>query len=176
MPSLSRLRTAARVLAVVCLAGFCAGAATAHSVAAIDPAAITPAPVDIVPGHVAPQARREPFGLASVNVGPMAAKWRRLQPAIQLETRVLVLCRADVAVCPPAAARFLAVIDVAQARDGRARIGTINRAVNLAIGPQSDPARFGVRDVWSTPLMTFAAGVSIGIELGPRIGTQKGPL
>lgn len=158
MPSSSRLRTAARVLVVFCLAGSCAGAATAHSVAAIDPAAITPAPIDMVPDHAAPQASREPFGLVAINVGSMAAKWRRLQPAIQLETQVLALCRADPAACTPAAARFLAVIDAAQTRDGRARIGTINRAVNLAIRPQSDPARFGVRDVWSTPLMTFAAG------------------
>ena len=100
----------------------------------------------------------EPFGLVAVNTGPMAVKWRKLQPAIRLERQVLVLCRTDAAACPPAATRFLAIIDAATAADGRARIGAINRAVNLAIRPQSDPARFGVPDVWSTPLMTFAAG------------------
>lgn len=101
---------------------------------------------------------REPFDIATINTGSMAAKWRNLQPAIRLETQVLALCRTDAVACPPAAARFLAVIDAARTLDGRARIGVINRAVNLAVKPQSDPAQFGATDVWSTPLMTFDSG------------------
>jgi predicted transglutaminase-like cysteine proteinase len=37
-----------------------------------------------------------------------------------------------------------------------ARIGVINRAVNLAIEPVSDMAQWGVPDRWSAPLETFA--------------------
>ncbi|HWV53800.1 transglutaminase-like cysteine peptidase [Pseudorhodoplanes sp.] len=44
------------------------------------------------------------------------------------------------------------------ARDGRARIGEVNRAVNLAIRPVSDERRFGVADQWSAPLETMSAG------------------
>jgi predicted transglutaminase-like cysteine proteinase len=45
-----------------------------------------------------------------------------------------------------------------RARDGRARLGEINRAVNLAIHPVSDLAQFGQIDVWSSPLVTFYRG------------------
>ncbi len=152
------MRIITRVLAALCLAGSCAGAATARSVVVPAPAAITPASIDMVLEYAAPRASREPFGLDTVNTGSMAAKWRRLQPAIRLEMQLLALCRNGAAACPSAAGRFLAVIDAAHWRDGRARVGTINRAVNLAIKPQSDPARFGATDVWSTPLTTFEAG------------------
>jgi predicted transglutaminase-like cysteine proteinase len=49
-------------------------------------------------------------------------------------------------------------VDTARAREGRARLGEINRAVNLAIRPMSDLAQWGEIDVWSSPLVTFAHG------------------
>jgi predicted transglutaminase-like cysteine proteinase len=58
----------------------------------------------------------------------------------------------------PAALQFLAIVDNAKARDGRARLGEINRAINLAIRPMSDLAQYGAIDVWSSPLVTFASG------------------
>lgn len=160
MPNSTRLRITVRAWAILSVAGLlCAGAPIAHSdAAAPDPAAITLAPAAVVQERIVPQVTREPFDIATINTGSMAAKWRNLQPAITLETHVLALCRTDAAVCPPAAARFLAVIDAARALDGRARIGVINRAVNLAVKPQSDRAHFGAIDVWSTPLMTFESG------------------
>ena len=57
----------------------------------------------------------------------------------------------------PAALQFLAIVDSAKARDGRARLGEINRAINLAIRPISDLAQYGARR-WSSPLTTFATG------------------
>jgi len=156
----SRLRPAARLLAVLCLAGPCAGAAAARSVDVAPPAGFASAHITLDPFDIrpAPQPMQQPFGLTVEGSGPMADKWRMLQPAIRMETKILALCRTDATVCPPAAGRFLAIIDAAHARHGRARVGEINRAVNLAIRPQSDPGRFGATDIWSTPLMTFAAG------------------
>jgi hypothetical protein len=49
-------------------------------------------------------------------------------------------------------------VDGARARDGRARFGEINRAINLAIKATSDMAQHGQADVWSSPLATFASG------------------
>jgi predicted transglutaminase-like cysteine proteinase len=49
-------------------------------------------------------------------------------------------------------------VDGARAREGRARLGEINRAINLAIRPMSDLAQWGKIDVWSSPLVTFAHG------------------
>ena len=49
-------------------------------------------------------------------------------------------------------------MDTAKARDGRGRLGEINRAINLAIRPMSDLAQYGEIDVWSSPLATLARG------------------
>ncbi len=116
------------------------------------------APVDTIPlpGLAAPAPG--PFGMIAAHDGAMAAKWRGLQPAIQLEARILELCRVDGSICPPAAARFLAIVEDARARDGRARIGAINRAINLAVRPVNDMVQYQVADVWTTPLTTFASG------------------
>ena len=54
--------------------------------------------------------------------------------------------------------QLLAIVDNARAREGRARLGEINRAINLAIRPMSDLAQYGQIDVWSSPLETFAHG------------------
>jgi predicted transglutaminase-like cysteine proteinase len=53
---------------------------------------------------------------------------------------------------------LLAIVDSARAREGRARLGGVNRAINLAIRPMSDMAQYGQIDVWSSPLVTFTTG------------------
>jgi predicted transglutaminase-like cysteine proteinase len=99
----------------------------------------------------------EPFGL---DVEPLAAgdiltKWHGVKADIRADDEVLARCRAG-ASCPSAARRFLAIIDEGRAQqNGRARIGIINRAINLAIIPTSDLAQWGVADRWSAPLETF---------------------
>ena len=81
--------------------------------------------------------------------------WRRLDD----ELVQLALCDGDRDRCAsPAALRLLAIVDTARARDGRSRLGEINRAINLAIRPMSDLAQYGQIDVWSSPLETFASG------------------
>ena len=57
-----------------------------------------------------------------------------------------------------AARRFLAIVDEGRTRSGRARIGVINREINLAIVPTSDFVQWGVDDRWSPPLETFTTG------------------
>jgi len=101
---------------------------------------------------------RGPFGLAETHTGGLAQRWHILQPAITAERRILALCRAEPAMCTPAASKFGAVVAAGQARDGLARLGEINRAVNLAIRSMSDLAQYGVPDIWATPLMTFGSG------------------
>jgi predicted transglutaminase-like cysteine proteinase len=81
-----------------------------------------------------------------------------MQSALALEAGILSVCRANPDVCPAAATRFLAVVETARGHEGRARLGEVNRAVNLAIRPASDLAQYGLPDVWATPLMTFASG------------------
>ena len=101
---------------------------------------------------------QKPFGLGPAPRGATLDKWHSLQPVLRVEAQVLSHCQAEPQSCPPEAARFLAIVDTGRALKGRARIGIINRAVNLAIRPMSDLAQFGVPDVWQTPLMTFSSG------------------
>ena len=98
----------------------------------------------------------EPFGLNAkpVAAGEILTKWSGVVAEIRADDEVLARCREG-ASCPSAARRFLAIIDEGRARNGRARIGIINRAINLAIIPTSDVAQWGVADRWSAPLETF---------------------
>ena len=81
-------------------------------------------------------------------------KWSGVEAEIRADDEVLARCREG-ALCPAAARRFLTIVDEGRARNGRARIGIINRAINLAIIPTSDVAQWGVADRWSAPLETF---------------------
>ncbi len=102
----------------------------------------------------------EPFGLAATPVwfGKILTNWGGVEAAIRAENDTLSRCRDDARRCPQAARNFLAIVAQGRAQSGRARIGIINRAVNMAIEPMSDMAQWGVPDRWSAPLETFATG------------------
>jgi predicted transglutaminase-like cysteine proteinase len=101
----------------------------------------------------------EPFGLKTMPVtgGGLSAKWDGVTGEIRAGGDVLARCRESLP-CPAAARKFLAVIAEGRAHEGRARIGVINRAINLAIIPTSDLTQWGVPDHWSAPLETLATG------------------
>ena len=103
----------------------------------------------------------EPFGLSAsvLSFGGLREKWLDVERKLDDERVQLALCDGDRERCvSPAALQLLAIVDVARAREGRARLGEINRAINLAIRPMSDLAQYGVLDFWSSPLVTFASG------------------
>jgi predicted transglutaminase-like cysteine proteinase len=107
--------------------------------------------------QTAPASEPAPFGLAAEQVsdGEILRKWMGVESEIRKDEQVLASCRKDASSCPSAAQRLLAIIDEGRARSGRARIGAINRAINLAIIPTSDLVQWGVVDRWSAPLETF---------------------
>jgi predicted transglutaminase-like cysteine proteinase len=103
----------------------------------------------------------EPFGLFATRLsgGGLLEKWNGVERKLGDEMVQLALCDGDREHCvSPAALQLLAIVDGARAREGRARFGEVNRAINLAIKPMSDMAQHGQIDVWSSPLATFAAG------------------
>ena len=103
----------------------------------------------------------EPFGLSAstLSYGGLREKWLGVERKRDDERVQLALCDGDRERCvSPPALQLLAIVDVARAREGRARLGEINRAINLAIRPMSDLAQYGAVDVWSSPLVTFASG------------------
>ena len=107
------------------------------------------------------QRSAEPFGLpaSSLSGGGLRDKWLGVQRRLEDEMVQLALCEGDRDGCvSPAALQFLAIVDAARLREGRARLGEINRAINLAIRPMSDLAQHGQIDVWTSPLATLARG------------------
>lgn len=105
--------------------------------------------------------RADPFGVVTrvVGQGGLFDKWSGVKAKLEDEERVLAACRDDRAHCTnKGAAKFLAIVDAARGREGLARLGEINRAINLAIRPMSDLANYGEVDVWSSPLATLNRG------------------
>ncbi len=100
-----------------------------------------------------------PFALGAIPItaGAIPDKWRGVNAAIRTDQQILARC-LDGATCPQAAQRFLAIVAQGRTQNGLARIGIINRAINLAIKPMSDLAQWGVVDRWSAPLETFTTG------------------
>ena len=105
-----------------------------------------------------PREVAEPFGLpvSPIDWGGLVTKWQGVVRKLGDERVQLAVCDGDRERCASEAAlQFLAIVDTARLREGRARLGEINRAINLAIQPMSDLDQFGEIDVWSSPLVTF---------------------
>jgi predicted transglutaminase-like cysteine proteinase len=103
----------------------------------------------------------EPFRLSTstVTTGAVLEKWLEVKREVDDERGVLRSCEENSGSCQSQAAlQFLAIVDSARGLEGRARLGEINRAINLKIRPMSDQALYGVEDVWSPPLATLARG------------------
>jgi len=99
----------------------------------------------------------EPFGVFAfaISAGNLRQKWLALRDKLDDDMVQLALCDGDRDNCAsPAALKLLAIIDQARDRDGRARLGEVNRAINLAVRAAGD----GTDDVWSSPLATFQRG------------------
>jgi predicted transglutaminase-like cysteine proteinase len=95
------------------------------------------------------------FGMETEPVaGGVAAKWRAVEADIDRERQVLARCRAQEG-CPAVAQNLLDIVAEGAGRSGLARVGLINRAVDLAIMPTSDEARWGLADHWSPPFETL---------------------
>ena len=106
----------------------------------------------------APTKSAEPFALSTIalTAGGLHDKWLGLQGRLDDDMVQLALCDGDREGCvSPAALRLLAIVDTARQREGRAKFGEINRAINLAIRAMSDEALYGESDVWASPLASF---------------------
>jgi predicted transglutaminase-like cysteine proteinase len=103
----------------------------------------------------------EPFGLATAALtkGAVMEKWLNVEREVDDERLVLRMCEENRTSCQsPTALQFLAIVDSGRTLEGRARLGTINRAINLKLKPMSDFALYGEEDLWSPPLATLAMG------------------
>lgn len=115
-----------------------------------------------VPASLKPTTNTgEPFGLyaAPVVAGGVRAKWLGVEKRLDDERVQLALCDGDRERCASdAALKLLSIVDAGRQREGRARLGEINRAINLSIRAVDDLVQWGEADVWSSPLVTFDRG------------------
>jgi predicted transglutaminase-like cysteine proteinase len=86
--------------------------------------------------------------------GDVLNKWMHTRVEIARELQIVDRCRKD-NVCPAGAQRLIDLSSEGAGRNGRARLGFINRAANLAISPTSDEAQWRVTDHWSSALETL---------------------
>ena len=163
MSNLYRARRTVALSAMIFALGFPACLGNAHA------SELTAAPFDTysfavadpfeMPRAVPEHQLLEPFGLqASALVkGSLQHKWSSAKKRLSREREILIRCQSSAAECPPAAAKFLSIVDEALTREGWARIAEINRSINLDIKPVDDMTQYGVVDFWATPLMAFAS-------------------
>jgi predicted transglutaminase-like cysteine proteinase len=107
----------------------------------------------VEPTSPSPIRPAEPFHLEALPIfhGDLLAKWHSVQRHVRAEHEALTRCRLKINECSEEENHFLAIVDDGLAHEGIARIGTINRDINLSIVPRNDRE-------WSTPLETFANG------------------
>ncbi len=95
------------------------------------------------------------FGMETESaLGDLASKWRAVELEIGHDEKVLADCRAQKP-CPEPARDLLNIIAEGAGHSGRAQVGLINRAVDLAITPTADKTQWGVEDHWGSPLETL---------------------
>jgi predicted transglutaminase-like cysteine proteinase len=96
------------------------------------------------------------FGMKTepVAAGGLTEKWHRVEAAMARDLSIVAQCHAN-GYCPVAAQRLIDISAMGAGRSGRARVGLINRAADLAISPTSDEMQWGVADHWSDPFETL---------------------
>lgn len=99
------------------------------------------------------------FGLETEPLarGTVVEKWNQAKAEIAQELSAIDLCRVNND-CPADAQKLIALSAEGARRSGRAKVGLINRAVDIAISPASDETQWGVPDRWSSPFETLRSG------------------
>ena len=143
------VRSAVSVIATFILALLFISSAGTDAVTALD-ANLTKLDA---PAAIDGSSETEPFGLTTtiISRGPIVTLWDFMETKIRADREVLMHCHEAAERCPAAAQSFLAIVAEGREHAGRARIGVINRAINLTI--QAAPI-----NRWTAPLETFAMG------------------
>ena len=86
--------------------------------------------------------------------GALLNKWRRVQADITKDLEVVAQYQAGKP-CPATVQRLVSLSLEGYGQSGRARVGLLNRAVDLVITPVSDETQWELPDHWSDPLETL---------------------
>jgi predicted transglutaminase-like cysteine proteinase len=88
----------------------------------------------------------------------LLARWSAAQADLAADAAQLARCRADGEACNREDLHLIAIAEAGRVQEGRARLGIVNRAVNLAIRPVSDERQSGVDDDWAAASRTMRTG------------------
>ena len=103
----------------------------------------------------------EPFKQTTY-LAPYGLLWKKWQPvenAIETEMRVISGCQQTPEKCPAGAAtKFNDILSEALKVEGRARLGIVNRATNIAVRYTTDSRQYGADDYWATAFETLGSG------------------
>lgn len=105
----------------------------------------------IIPSGIHYSSSTGPFGRSTTmsSSGRFVTMWEIMQDRIRADREVLKHCRVSSEPCPATAQTLLTIVAEGGEHTGRARIGIINRAINLTI-------RAAGVDYWTAPLETLA--------------------
>ena len=111
------------------------------------------------PITTSPESSDQPFGLTTATTADdeIIGTWQSVAAGIRVDHEILVRCQANED-CQPAAQHLLKIVAEGRQHSGRAQIGVINRAINLAIQPSKAFAEPGLSDPWNSPLESLAVG------------------
>jgi predicted transglutaminase-like cysteine proteinase len=91
--------------------------------------------------------------------GSLSQKWKHVTLAIRDELDIAAACARAPDKCSSAAAlKFINITTEASKHEGRARLGNINRMINLAVRYTTDPRKHDIPDHWATPFETLESG------------------
>lgn len=82
-------------------------------------------------------------------------RWADLWSRVLADGHSISICSIRNDLCSKAERRFLSIVEAGRKVEGRARLGWVNRAVNLAIRPMSDWSQYGYAQYWASPLQTL---------------------
>mgnify|MGYP001548825771 CR=1 FL=1 len=84
-------------------------------------------------------------------------RWADLWSRVLADGHSISICSIRNDLCSKAERRLLSILETSRKVEGRARLGWVNRAVNLAIRPVSDWAQYGYAQYWASPLQTLGS-------------------
>lgn len=92
---------------------------------------------------------------STMSAAEISSKWSELQTRIHADEVTIAACRSNQTACTQAARRFLSIVEIGRRHEDRARLGWLNRAVNMSVRATSDWVQYGFADFWASPLQTM---------------------
>ena len=88
----------------------------------------------------------------------VSTRWQEFGAGVVEDLHAVARCREKPTTCSEAEIRLIGIIDSVLQIEGRAKLGIVNRAINLSIAYKSDAQHHDKPDVWSSAIETISSG------------------